>query len=94
MKEFQALGLDVSIINNDGKTLELKDMEEAEDKEDFNTSIEEVENSPAREISNNEEESTDFEEDYEDEDEFEDEDLDDIEEPENFDDIDEEGADI
>ena len=98
MKEFQALGLDVSIINNDGKTLELKDMEEAEDKEDFNTSIEEVENSPAREISNNEEESSDFEEDYEDEDEFEDEfeddDLDDIEEPENFDDIDEEGADI
>lgn len=94
MKEFQALGLDVSIINNDGKTLELKDMEEAEDKEDFNTSIEEVENSPAREISNNEEESTNFEEDYEDEDEFEDEDLDDIEEPESFDDIDEEGADI
>ena len=94
MKEFQALGLDVSIINNDGKTLELKDMEEAEDKEDFNTSIEEVENSPAREISNNEEESSDFEEDYEDEDEFEDDDLDDIEEPENFDDIDEEGADI
>ena len=94
MKEFQALGLDVSIINNDGKTLELKDMEEAEDKEDFNTSIEEVENSPAREISNNEDESSDFEEDYEDEDEFEDDDLDDIEEPENFDDIDEEGADI
>ena len=96
MKEFQALGLDVSIINNDGKTLELKDMEEAEDKEDFNTSIDEVENSPAREISNNEEESSDFEEDYEDEDEdeFEDDDLDDIEEPENFDDIDEEGADI
>ena len=94
MKEFQALGLDVSIINNDGKTLELKDMEEAEDKEDFNTSIEEVENSPAREISNNEEESSDFEEDYEDEDEFEDDDLDDIDEPENFDDIDEEGADI
>ena len=94
MKEFQALGLDVSIINNDGKTLELKDMEEAEDKEDFNTSIEEVENSPAREISNNEEESSDFEADYEDEDEFEDDDLDDIEEPENFDDIDEEGADI
>ncbi len=96
MKEFQALGLDVSIINNDGKTLELKDMEEAEDKEDFNTSIEEVENSPAREISNNEEESSNFEEDYEDEDEdeFEDDDLDDIEEPENFDDIDEEGADI
>ena len=94
MKEFQALGLDVSIINNDGKTLELKDMEEAEDKEDFNTSIDEVENSPAREILNNEEESLDFEEDYEDEDEFEDDDLDDIEEPENFDDIDEEGADI
>ena len=34
MKEFLALGLDVSIIDDDGKTLELKEIEEAEDKED------------------------------------------------------------
>ena len=37
MKEFQALGLDVSIINDDGETLQLKEIEEAEDKEDNNT---------------------------------------------------------
>ena len=43
MKEFQALGLDVSIIDDDGKTLELKDMEDAEDKEELNVSIDEVE---------------------------------------------------
>ncbi len=31
MKEFQALGLDVSIINDEGKSLQLKEIEEAED---------------------------------------------------------------
>jgi len=49
MKEFQALGLDVSIINDEGKTIQLKEIEEAEDKEDLNVSIDEVE-SPAKEI--------------------------------------------
>ena len=49
MKEFQALGLDISIINDDGETLQLKEIEEAEDKEDLNTSVEEVD-SPAVEI--------------------------------------------
>jgi len=49
MKEFQALGLDVSIINDEGKTLQLKEIEDAEDKEDINTNFEEVE-SPAKEV--------------------------------------------
>lgn len=35
MKEFQALGLDISIINDKNETLELKEIEEAEYKEDF-----------------------------------------------------------
>ncbi len=90
MKEFQALGLDVSIINDEGKTLELKEMEDAEDKEDFNMSIEEVEESPAKEVVD-EPTNNDYDENEQD-DEFED--LDDIEAPDNFDDIDEEGADI
>ncbi|MDO5393367.1 MAG: DNA-directed RNA polymerase subunit beta, partial [Mycoplasmatota bacterium] len=71
MKEFQALGLDISIINDEGETLQLKEIEEAEDKEDMNTSIEEVE-SPAVEITNleNDEETDEDVEDEEFDDEF------------------------
>ena len=72
MKEFQALGLDISIINDEGETLQLKEIEEAEDRDDFNSTIEEVESPAAPIEENNEEES---EEDYEEE--FED-DLDDL----------------
>ena len=61
MKEFQALGLDVSIIDDDGKTLELKEIEEAEDKEDTKLNIDEIDKSPAIPISNS---TDDFE--YED----------------------------
>ena len=70
MKEFQALGLDVSIINDDGETLQLKQIEEEEDKEDFNTSIDEID-SPAKVIS----ETSESEEENDDEldDEFDDE---------------------
>ena len=32
MKEFQALGLDISIINDEGQALDLKEIEEAEEK--------------------------------------------------------------
>ena len=49
MKEFQALGLDVSIIDDNGETLQLKEIEEAEDKDDFNTSLDDVD-SPVKEI--------------------------------------------
>ena len=44
MKEFQALGLDISIIDTDGEKLELKQIEEAEDKEDIKPALDE--NSP------------------------------------------------
>ncbi len=88
MKEFQALGLDISIINDDGETLQLKEIEEAEDKEDMNTSIEEVD-SPAAQVTN-----TSVEEEFEEDDEFEDdEDFDDFDEDDmDFEDEVEEGA--
>ena len=101
MKEFQALGLDVSIINDDGETLQLKEIEEAEDKDDFSTNLEDVE-SPAREIlpeppapQEGEEGEYPLDEESEDDefdDEFEDEDY----EPEEdeFEDDFEEGADL
>ena len=47
MKEFQALGLDISIIDDKGENLELKQIEEAEDKDDPKVSIDELEVSPA-----------------------------------------------
>lgn len=76
MKEFQALGLDVSIIDDDGKTLELKEIEEAEDKEDTKLNIDEIDKSPAVPISSSddddefaemdeEEQAADFEEELE-----------------------------
>ena len=46
MKEFQALGLDLKIINDDGETLDLKEIEEDEDKEDINPNLDEVELGP------------------------------------------------
>lgn len=88
MKEFQALGLDVSIIDDDGKTLELKEIEEAEDKEDIKLNIEEIDKSPAVPVSS----SDDVDEDYEDtEEDLDEEDLEeDLEMEEEF----EEGADL
>ena len=97
MKEFQALGLDVSIINDEGETLQLKEIEEAEDKEDLNMNIDEVE-SPAKEVvvANSEDSDFDDEDDYDDEFDDEDEDFDDEEDfDEDFDEDDfDEGADI
>jgi DNA-directed RNA polymerase subunit beta len=97
MKEFQALGLDVSIINDEGETLQLKEIEEAEDKEDLNMNIDEVE-SPAKEVvvANSEDSDFDDEDDYDDEFDDEDEDFDDEEDfDEDFDEEDfDEGADI
>jgi len=93
MKEFQALGLDVSIINDDGETLQLKEIEEAEDREDSNMSIEEVE-APAREIVDDSNDDYDEESD----DDFDDDDFDDEDFDDNFDEFsdldEEEGADI
>ena len=78
MKEFQALGLDISIINDDGETLQLKEIEEAEDKDDFN-SIEEIE-SPAVPVVEPEETEEAYEEEAEDEEDS----FDDLEFDENF----------
>ena len=61
MKEFQALGLDVSIIDDDGKKLELKEIEEAEDKEDTKLNIDEIDKSPAVPISSSDDEDEEFE---------------------------------
>ena len=96
MKEFQALGLDVSIINDEGETLQLKEIEDAEEKEDNSTNFEEIE-SPATEIPPLPEPSEDEEDDYDDEDE--EDEFDEIEDEfEKFSEFggldDEEGADI
>ena len=91
MKEFQALGLDVSIIDDDGKTLELKEIEEAEDKEDAKLNIDEIDKSPAVPISSSDDDDEFAEMDEEEEDaDFEEELEEDLEMEEDF----EEGADL
>lgn len=85
MKEFQALGLDISIIDDEGKALELKEIEEAEDREDTKLDIDEVEKSPVTSIEDDSED-----EDFETDDEFDDELEEDMEMEEEF----EEGADL
>lgn len=91
MKEFQALGLDVSIIDDDGKTLELKEIEEAEDKEDTKLNIDEIDKSPAVPISSSDDDDGFAEMDEEEEDaDFEEELEEDLEMEEDF----EEGADL
>ena len=42
IKEFQALGLDIQIINKDGSLKEIKELEKEEDKDDTPVSIEEI----------------------------------------------------
>ena len=91
IKEFQALGLDISIINKNNEELELKDLEEMEEKEDNNLSVDELEDSELREklalidklaIENKKDKDTDnlndtLEDDYSDGDDEEDIDIDD-----------------
>lgn len=70
MKEFQALGLDISIINDNGETLQLKEIEEAEDKDDNNTTMDELENTPVAELTSESDNDESFDDEYsEDEDE-------------------------
>ncbi len=85
IKEFQALGLDIQILTNDDKLLDLKDIEEDEDKEDA-IHIDEIDIAPPNEEDN--QNSEDIESDLEEEEE----DLDDLEFPENLDDEDMEGG--
>ena len=91
MKEFQALGLDVSIINDEGQNIDLKEIEGAEDRDNMKLSIDELDSSNNEEL-NNTLETQDLDDSTED-DEFDDmnEELDDLEVE--FD-SDEEGADL
>ena len=79
MKEFQALGLDISIINDNGETLQLKEIEEAEDRDDNNSSMDEFDSIPVPNVVpepdgddsledeySDEDEEPDFDENYED----------------------------
>ena len=92
MKEFQALGLDISIIDDSGETLQLKEIEEAEDREEAKLNIDEVDKTPAVPVmdENEDEDSDDSLEYDEDSDDFEEEMEDDFELEEEF----EEGADL
>ena len=81
IKEFQALGLNVQIINNDDEVLDLKEIEREEEKEDL-IKIDEID--VTREtITPSEESESDLEQlpDNEEEDEFEGDSLDDLEFP-------------
>ncbi len=79
IKEFQALGLDMQIIDKDDNVIEFKELEEEEDKEDT-LKIEEIDAEASirdGEIELKGEEEDMPEEDYEDDEEFEDDELDD-----------------
>ena len=78
MKEFQALGLDISIVNDKNEVLQLKEIEEEEYKEDIDPNLDNIE-IPAHQIGE-EETNDDYNEDEEDE--FEDEDLDSLDDDE------------
>ena len=69
MKEFQALGLDISIIDDEGNELDLKQLEQDENKDETNSNENEID---APLIPNNEATDEDYEEDSEfgDEDDF------------------------
>ncbi len=97
IKEFQALGLDIQILDNEDNLLDLKDIEEDEEKED-NIRIDEIDvNAPEgteeKEETTSEEVEEPMEEEVE-EDEFEENDLDDLEFPDNLNEEDLEGGDI
>ena len=73
IKEFQALGLDIQIVNKDGSLKDVKELEDDEDKEDTPVSIEEI-----SKVEDTESDNTD-ESDYEDVQDEDDEDLEDME---------------
>ncbi|MBQ4263625.1 MAG: DNA-directed RNA polymerase subunit beta [Bacilli bacterium] len=78
IKEFQALGLDISIITKDGDVKGLKELEREEDKQDVPVSIEEIGVDDEEEI-----DESDYE-DVQDEDEDEEDSLDDLEYTEEY----------
>ncbi len=66
MKEFQALGLDISIIDDEGHELDLKEIEQDEYKDDFNTNENEID-APLITDDDAEDEDSDYESDEDDE---------------------------
>jgi len=97
MKEFQALGLDVSIINDEGETLQLKQIEDSEDREDFVSNIDDVDSSMKNVVSSKNDDNSEISYDAEDysQDDSIDDDFSDYEEDfVEINDYDEEGADI
>ena len=73
IKEFQALGLDIQIVNKDGSLKDVKELEDNEDKEDTPVSIEEI-----SKVEDTESDNTD-DSDYEGVQDEEDDDLEDME---------------
>ena len=77
IKEFQALGLDIQIINKDGSLKDVKELEIEEDKDDTPVSITEIGKSDdTDDIDESDYEDVQPEDDYDEEDEFEDDDFD------------------
>ena len=64
MKEFQALGLDISIIDDEGHELDLKEIEQDEYKDEFNTNENEID---APLITDDDDEDSSYESDEDDE---------------------------
>ena len=94
MKEFQALGLDIKIVNDDNEVLDLKLIEEEEYKDDIKLDIDEIELPPETEEDREDfadEDDFNDEDDFDDEDNFDDEDFE--EENEEFEEL-EEGGDF
>jgi len=73
IKEFQALGLDISVINNDDELVEIKDLENEQDDDDDDTPIAEeiVKEKEDKSFDELEDEEDDFDDDFEDLDEIE-----------------------
>jgi DNA-directed RNA polymerase subunit beta len=75
IKEFQALGLDISIINDEDEVIELKQLEDSEDKNESKLTIEEIdineEELPPTEEEPISEDDEEIEEEFEDNDNFE-----------------------
>ena len=80
LKEFQALGLDVQILDTDDNLLELKDVE-ADDEDENTIRVDELDNLVPKEQEKSEEKIVEETEETTEEDEFEP-DLDDLEFPE------------
>jgi len=71
IKEFQALGLDISVINNEDELVEIKDLENEQDEDDDTPIAEEIVK---------EKEDKSFEDELDEEDDFDDEDFEDLDE--------------